>query len=188
MTRRPDIALALALAITGGHVFVRARAEVRRAWLIPLACAAAEIAFLAYGNTRDGAPAHHAERALLGVIFITAMFTVDVLVLAAPAALARARVPALAALAALALVTAAWLANGIAGGRDIPGSGLTEDRSAQISRGSSLRAEDVPQLEVTPCAYEHFALVAAFTAPEKVTILPRTDAPVTASCPAVERR
>jgi hypothetical protein len=190
VARRPDIVLALprALAFTGSHVFVRSRAEVRAAWLVPLACAAAEIAFLAYGNARDGAPAHHAERALLGVIFVTAMFAADVLVLAAPAALARARVPALAALAALALVAAAWLANGISGLRDVPGSGPTEDRSAQISLGSALRAEEVRQVEVTPCAYEHFALVAAFTAPEKVLILPRTDAPVTASCPAVERR
>jgi hypothetical protein len=185
VTRRPDIVLALALAFTGGHVFVKSRAEVRAAWLVPLACAAAEIAFLAYGNARDGAPAHHAERALLGVMFITAMFAVDVLVLAAPAALARARVPAL---AAGGVVVAAWLASGFAGVRDVPGSGPAEDRSAQISLGSALRADDVANLEVTPCAYEHFALVAAFAAPEKVAILPRTDAPVTASCPAVERR
>jgi hypothetical protein len=41
---------------------------------------------------------------------------------------------------------------------------------------------------LTPCAYEHFAVVAAFAAPEKVTTLPRTDAPVTGACPAIERR
>jgi hypothetical protein len=185
VTRRPDIVLALALAFTGGHVFVKSRAEVRAAWLVPLACAAAEIAFLAYGNSRDGAPAHHAERALLGVMFITAMFAVDVLVVAAPAALARARVPAL---AAVGVAMAAWIASGFAGVRDVPGSGPAEDRSAQIYEGSALRMENVPHVEVTPCAYEHFALVAAFAAPEKVAILPRSDAPVTPSCPAVERR
>ncbi len=185
VTRRPDIALGLALAFTGGHLFVKSRAEVRAAWLVPLACAAAEIAFLAYGNARDGAPAHHAERALLGVILVTAMFAADVLVLAAPAALARARVSSL---AAFGVVAVAWLASTVVGLRDVPGSGPAEGRSAQISVGSALRAEDVAHLEVTPCAYEHFALVAAFAAPEKVAILPRTDAPVTASCPAVERR
>lgn len=185
VARRPDIVLAVALAFTGGHVFVKSRAGVRAAWLVPLACAVAEIAFLAYGNVRDGAPAHHAERALLGAIFIAAMFAADVLVLAAPPALARARVPAL---AAAAVVAAAWLANGVVGLRDVPGSGPAEDRSAQISAGSALRVEDVPHVEVTPCAYEHFALVAAFAAPEKVAILPRSDAPVTPSCPAVERR
>jgi hypothetical protein len=185
VTRRPDIVLALALAFTAGHVFVRSRAEVRSAWLVPLGCAAAEIVFLAYGNARDGAPAHHAERALLGVVFLTAMFAADVLVLAAPAALARARG---AALALAGVVVLAWLVNGVVALRDVPGSGSTEDRTAQISAGTALRAEKVEHLELTPCAYEHFALVAAFGAPEKVTILPRTDVPVTASCPAVERR
>jgi hypothetical protein len=188
VTRRPDVVLALAVALTGGHVFVRSRAEVRSAWLVPLACAVAEVAFLAYGNARDGAPAHHAERALLGVFFITAMFAAEVLVLAVPAALARAPLTALAARGVLALVAVAWIANGVIGLRDIPGTGPTEARSAQISLGAALREEDVPHVEVTPCAYEHFALVAAFAAPEKVAILPRMDAPVTASCPAVERR
>ncbi|MDB5212281.1 MAG: hypothetical protein JWO86_208 [Myxococcaceae bacterium] len=183
--RRPDVVVALALAFTAGHVFVKSRAEVRSAWLVPLACAAAEVAFLAYGNARDGAPAHHSERALLGVMFLTAMFAADVLVLAAPAALARARAPAL---AVAGLVAAAWLVNGVIGLRDVPGSGPNEDRSAQIAAGSTLRAENVEHVEVTPCAYEHFALVAAFAAPEKVAILPRTDAVVTPSCPAVERR
>jgi hypothetical protein len=182
--RRPDVVLALALAFTGGHVFVK-RAEVRAAWLVPLACAAAEIAFLAYGNARDGAPAHHAERALLGVFFLTAMFAADVLVLAAPAALARARMAALAVAAAAVL---GWLANDAVALRGVPGNGPTEVRSAQIQAGSALRAENVEHVEVTPCAFEHFALVAAFEAPEKVAVLPRTDAPVTASCPAVERR
>ena len=183
--RRPDVVLALALAFTFGHVFVKSRAEVRAAWLVPLGCAAAEVAFLAYGNARDGAPAHHAERALLGVFFLTAMFAADVLVLAAPAALARARTAALAVAAAGVL---AWLANDAVALRDVPGNGPSEARSAQISAGSALRAENVEHVEITPCAFEHFALVAAFGAPEKVAVSPRTDAPVTASCPAVERR
>jgi hypothetical protein len=41
---------------------------------------------------------------------------------------------------------------------------------------------------VTPCAYEHFALIAAVGAPERVAILPATHAPVTPACPRVELR
>jgi hypothetical protein len=167
---------------------VRSRADVRRRWLVPLACAAAQIAFLAYGNVRDGAPAHHAERALLGVVFIVAAFAVDVLADAAPAALARARVPALGVGAVVALV---WLGNGALALRDVadmPGNGAAGDRRAQLAAGKSLRNERVEHIELTPCAYEHFALVAAYGEPEHVTTNPRTNAPVTASCPAVDRR
>jgi len=185
VTRRPDIVLALVLALGAGHFFVASRADVRAAWLVPMGCAAAQVVFLAYGNARDGAPAHHAERALLGVVFLTAMFAADVLVLAAPAALIRARAPAL---ALASVVPVAWAANDVVALRDVPGSGPTEDRTAQIYLGSTLRAEHVEHAVLTPCAYEQFAVVAALGAPEKVAILPRTDAPVTASCPAVERR
>jgi hypothetical protein len=185
VVRRPDVALALACALTGGHFFVTSRAEVRRRWLVPLACAAAQVAFLAYGNARDGAPAHHAERALLGVVFVTAAFAADVLVEAAPRAFARARVPALAFAGG---VAAAWLVNGVLGARDVPGNGSADDRTAQISAGIKLRAGGAEHLDVTPCAYEHFALLAAFGAPERASVNPRTDAAVTSSCPTVERR
>jgi hypothetical protein len=39
---------------------------------------------------------------------------------------------------------------------------------------------------VTPCAYEHFALIAAFGAPERVDVAPATHEPVTPACPRVE--
>jgi hypothetical protein len=186
--RRPDVTLALVCALAGGHIFVASRAEVRRRWLVPLACAATEIVFLAYGNARDGAPAHHAERALLGVMFITAAFAADVLVDAAPRALARARGRAL---AALGMIVAAWLVAGVIAVRAVPGTGAADDRTAQISAGTKLGAERAEHLEITPCAYEHFALIAAFGAPERVSVTPRTEAApaaVTSSCPAVERR
>lgn len=188
VTRRPDVTLALACTLFGAHFFVRSRADVRRRWLVALACAAAQTAFLAYGNLRDGAPAHHAERALLGVLFILAAFTMDVLGDAAPAALARARV---AALGVGAVVVLAWLANGVVALSDVPGvpgNGAADDRRAQLAAGNGLRNEHVEHIEITPCAYEHFALVAAYGEPEHVTTNPRTSAPVTASCPAVERR
>ena len=36
-----------------------------------------ESVFLAIGNARDGAPAHHPERALLGAMAIAALFSAD---------------------------------------------------------------------------------------------------------------
>ena len=51
-----------------------------------------------------------------------------------------------------------------------------------------LRDQGVEHLEVTPCAYEHFALIAAYGAPERVVIHPGGGAGVERSCPAVERR
>jgi hypothetical protein len=131
------------------------------------------------------------------VVFLSAMFAADVLVLAGPAALAQPlaaqprsaqpRSP-LRALTCAALVALAWLGTGVVTFRDIPGSRPADARTAQIFVGSTLRAENVEHIVLTPCAYEHFAVVAAFAAPEKVTTLPRTDAPVTGACPAIERR
>ena len=40
-------------------------------------------------------------------------------------------------------------------------------------------------VEVTPCAFEHFAMLAAWGAPERATIALRTGAPVTPECPTV---
>lgn len=185
VTRRPDITLALACTLGGAHFFVPSRADVRRRWLVALACAAAQVAFLAYGNVRDGAPAHHSERALLGVVFIMAAFTVDALAAAARAALGRARAPAL---AVAVLLVVAWLGTHLLTLRDVPGTAAADDRRAQIAAGNALREEHVAHVEITPCAYEHFALIAAFGEPERVTVNPRTSAPMTASCPAVERR
>ena len=148
-------------------------------------CAAAQLAFLAYGNVRDGAPAHHPERALLGTVFLTAAFAADVLYSGTTVARGKARIAALASAAFLAL---SWVTNGTSLLEQIPGTGATEVRTAQIAAGKALASESAEHLVVTPCAYEHFALIAAFGAPERVAIQPRTNADVTASCPAVERR
>jgi hypothetical protein len=50
-----------------------------------------------------------------------------------------------------------------------------------------LRHEGAQKLEVTPCAFEHFALIAGFGAPERVEIKPRGSVRPD-ECPAVERR
>ncbi|AKV00811.1 hypothetical protein AKJ09_07474 [Labilithrix luteola] len=178
---RPDVLAAAACALP-----LLRRPEIRRAWSVPLLCAAAQLAFLAYGNARDGAPAHHAERALLGIVFILAMFAVDALGSTLPALATRAR-PAVYAL--MALLVVGWLMNlRPLFGEDIPATPDAENRDAQVAAGRALAADRVEHVVVTPCAYEHFALIAAYGAPERVTILPRSGAPVTPSCPNVERR
>ncbi len=171
VTTRPDVVLACALAATRLDRALLAR------WRLPLACAAAQLGFLVYGNLRDGAPAHHAERALLGVIFVLAAFAADVLVAT------RARGPWLGA-----MVAAAWLATTAHALGDVPGRSPSEDRAAQIARGRALHAEGATGLTVTPCAYEHFALIAAYGAPEEVIVEPSRNVAATPACPAVARR
>jgi hypothetical protein len=148
-----------------------------------LLCVAAQIAFLAYGNVRDGAPAHHPERALLGPLLILALFVVDVGATKARALLERGRAGLVRiAIAAILAVWATWIVRGA----EIPGRTAYEDRTTQIERGAKLRADGAKALVVTPCAFEHFALLAAFGAPESADVKPRTGEPPSALCPRVD--
>lgn len=176
VTTRPDVLVALVAALVAARRVLR-RADFRR-WRLPLACAGAQVVFLAYGNARDGAPAHHAERALLGPILVLAFFAADLLAIALTRARARGLRASAVALVATALTTVRALGA-------VPGRGPAEDRASAIALGNALRDEGVAHLVVTPCAYEHFALVAAYQAPEAVTTNPRASMP---TCPAVERR
>ena len=63
--------------------------------------------------------------------------------------------------------------------------GAEEQRSVQIKRGAEELAPS-GSLRVIPCAYEHFALIAAAGSPERFTVLPAAHTPVTAACPRVE--
>ncbi len=173
VSTRPE--LLVALVATAPRLL---RAPLRGRWLVPLACALAQVTFLAYGAVKDGAPTHHPQRALLLTFVVVACASADAL-----ASWLEAGSRTAAAAAALTGVLA------IVGLRPLlapPGSGESEDRRPQIARGRELAG--APSLVVTPCAYEHFALVAAYGAPERVVIAPKTDAPVTATCPAVEMR
>jgi hypothetical protein len=71
---------------------------------------------------------------------------------------------------------------------DCPGRGDGERRESQVGRGLDLRARRVDSIRVTPCAYEHFALLAAWGTPERATIDAPTHQPVTAMCPVVDER
>lgn len=179
-TTRPEVAIpALFLAPTLAHRETRAR------WGVPLACAAAIVAFVSYGNARDGAPAHHPERALLGATLVVALFVVDVGMTKLRDLAVGGR--ASAAKAAAACFAIAWVVSGARGWAP-PGQGSTEDRRREIARGAELRREDAARVVVTPCAFEHFALIAAFGAPERVTVLPHGVGPLPDTCPGIEVR
>jgi hypothetical protein len=167
------------LALT--HPALRAR------WRLAAATAGAIIAFLVWGDVRDGAPTHHPARALAAVWWILAGMGVDAVATLASSlrSMARARVTSLAAVAGLAWL--AWLAWLPGRWRECPGRGA-EARDTQVARGLALKARGVEHVEVTPCAFEHFALLAAWGEPERATVLPRTGEAVTEACPRVEER
>ncbi len=139
-------------------------------------------AALVYGNVRDGAPTHHAERPMLPLFVLVAMLLCDALArTVAKRAQGRGGL-----FRALGLITAgAALVSFAARYRDYPGTGEAA-RDAQLARGVALRSE--AHLTVEPCAYEHFALIAAYRAPERVTSLPTRKLPVTDACPSVETK
>lgn len=185
VTMRPDVVVAFGAALVAARAFESAREQLRARGFVPLACLAAQIAFLSYGNARDGAPAHHAERALLGTAFVAAVLAAQVLAASYRSALEKTRGAAVGGGAVLASM---WLMTGAGLFGDVPGSGGGDDRRSQVAAGKRLRGEGADHLELTPCAYEHFALIAAYGAPERVTTRPSAGAPVVPSCPAVERR
>jgi hypothetical protein len=163
----PEIA---AFAAVAAGVASRDRA-LRARWVLPLTGAASVLVFLVYGDLRDGAPTHHAARALVPVFGVLAGFAADAIVTPS-----RSRIAAPIAIATLAFV--------LFRARAVPGASESERRDAQIARGRDL-AKTASSLDVTPCAYEHFALIAAYGAPEAVTIEPKTNQPVTPECPGV---
>ncbi|MBS2016682.1 MAG: hypothetical protein JST00_27610 [Deltaproteobacteria bacterium] len=179
---RPDV-----LVATLGALVFLFRKRIRDRWLFALLAVIAQIAFLAYGNMRDGAPAHHPERALLGAYFVLAMFAGDVLVDSAALGFAAWR-PSIAPILGVAGVVGALFTANLPKFRTPPGTAPTEQRSAQIAAGKALRREDPIGIVVTPCQYEHFALIAELSKPERVDIRPKTDELVVKECPRVERR
>jgi hypothetical protein len=161
--------------------------ELRARWAAPLGAMVAMAAFLVEGGLHDGAPTHHPERALIALFWLATAFGIDgIRSVALRAGWGRTKREAVlfgAVVAAAVACTSTWLSEVAA----YPGRGSSEDRSAQIAEGEALRARHVPHLSVTPCAYEHFALVAAFGAPERVTVeAPAATAPE--HCPQVVER
>jgi hypothetical protein len=131
----------------------------------------------------DGAPTHHAARALVAIWWILVAAGADTL---ASLFARERRILAYATVGLLAATTAATL---LVHPRSAPpGTGEADARDAQITRGLDLRGRHVLHVDVTPCAFEHFAMLAAWGAPERATIAPRTGEPVTPECPTVVER
>jgi hypothetical protein len=172
-----DAPVAALLGLTGLAGLLRL--ELRRRWTWPLVTAAAVLAFLVWGDLRDGAPTHHAARALVAIWWILVGAGADTL----GSLFARERRGV--AYATGGLLTVAAAATLLLGTSTPPGTSDADARESQIARGLDLRARHVLRADVTPCAFEHFAMLAAWGAPERATIAARTGAPVTAECPAV---
>ncbi len=158
------------------------RSEVRRRTGPLLGVMLFAFAALVYGNVRDGAPTHHAERPMLPLYVLVSLLLCDAL---ARAVAKRSEGRAM-LFRVLGMVTAgAAIVSYATRYREYPGTGEAA-RDAQLARGAALRGE--AHLTVEPCAYEHFALIAAYGAPERVTSLPTRKLPVTDACPAVDTK
>jgi hypothetical protein len=176
----PEVAAFGLLGIAG---MVMAPA-LRRRWVWPAAAAAAVLVFLVVGDVRDGAPTHHPERALSLAWWVLVAMGTDAVAYAVAAARPPARRAAAFGIAGAAL---AWCATLPGRWRAVPGATDAERRDAQVAAGLALRAEGAESIDVTPCAYEHFALLAAWGSPERARIHPATHAAITRDCPRVER-
>jgi hypothetical protein len=174
----PEAAIFAVLGVAG----LVASDELRARWRWAATAALAILAFLVVGDLGDGAPTHHPARALGPIWWILVGMGVDAIRVAAAAARASARRTSAIAASVVAL---RWLASLPGRWAAAPGLGEFERRDAQIARGLELRARDTSTAEVTPCQFEHFALLAAWGEPERARINARTREPLTVACPSV---
>jgi hypothetical protein len=174
-----DMPVAAAFAMAGSIGLVAAPA--RRRWAWPVGTSLATLAFLVWGDLHDGAPTHHAARALVAIGWVFIAWGVDAVLTLRQRAGSGARSMA-AGLVALAGVTVGitLLVKPIP-----PGGSESEDREPQLARGRDMFERRVRSATVVPCSFEHFALLAAWGAPERATVQPRTGAPPTPDCPLV---
>jgi hypothetical protein len=177
-TETPELAGCAAVALWALCV----DSSLRARWGWTVVAIVAIVAFLVIGDVRDGAPTHHPARALSPVWWVVAGIGTDSTALAARTVQSRVRLAG-----AVCVVTAAAVWLGSLAGRWSAGPGRTDwdRRDSQIARGLEMRADDVRSAEVTPCAFEHFALLAAWGRPERARVNPPLRIPPTPSCPTV---
>jgi hypothetical protein len=176
----PEAAALGACAIVGYLVSVPFRSR----WRWGAASALAIVVFLVVGDLGDGAPTHHPERALSPVWWVLIGMGVDATAVALAAAAKSQRWTSIPVGAAVLL----WCALLPFRYASHPGRSDLEVRSAQVARGLDLRARGVRAAVITPCAFEHFALIAAWGAPERAQVHPSMHRPPTAICPDVDER
>lgn len=174
----PEVALLGVVGVAG----LFASRSLRRRWLWAAVGCAAILAFLVEGDLRDGAPTHHPERALAALWWVLPALGIDTMA-SATSRLGRRSVGAGAA-----VVVCAWAAFLPSRWRGYPGTSDWDRRDPQIARGEAMRARHVAFAEVTPCSYEHFALLAAWGEPERAQLDPLLHTPPTADCPRVVER
>ncbi len=179
----PEVALLGALGLAG----VAFEPALRARWRWALLGSGIILSFLIVGDVRDGAPTHHPARALSPLWWVLVGCGVD----AAATLSARAawgRWPRTLAGATAGIIAFGWLASLPARWLAAPGESESERRDVQVERGADLRARDVAGADVTPCAFEHFALLASWGRPERATLHERTGTPPTPACPIVVER
>jgi len=162
----------IALAAVGLWAALRSRGEQLLArYRRLLALLAGLLAFLVVGDVFDGAPTHHAERAVLAIWFGTAIFAGDTLVRAASTLTPRERRRAAIGGAAIVLLCAGlvrpWFAR-----RD-----SFIEREKELAIGKSARSALGPsdRLGVYTSDFGFFAVIASFSAPERAIAVDEHD-------------
>jgi hypothetical protein len=179
-TETPEV---LVLGIAGVlGLILSSRLRARWRWAA-IACAAI-LAFLIVGDVRDGAPTHHPARALSPLWWVLVGMGVDA-VGAAIVSREWGRKSRVAAACAALTVGTSFCASMPPRWAAAPGLGIAERRDAQIARGLDLRDRGVQGADVTPCAFEHFAFIAAWGEPERARIGDRSGDVTGADCPRV---
>jgi hypothetical protein len=178
----PEVA---ALGLLGGLAMGASRA-LRRTWGTAAIGAMTVLAFLILGDVRDGAPTHHPERALSIVwwVLVGAGIDAGAHTMAAARRLAEAGAPLVVASAAAAGIL--WAVSLPSRWRAFPGTSPWDQRESQIARGLDLRKRSVAAADITPCAFEHFAVLAAWGSPERARVHPATHEPPFPPCPRIE--
>ena len=163
----PEV-IALLLVVLGAAWRLRL-GDVRRRFAPPLGLCAVLLGFLVVGDLRGSAPTHHAERALMAVWLLLALFAGDVLVRAVANLKLRGRI---------CLGSAVLVAFGLAG---TVRANLAErepfiDRSDEVAIGEHARHRSTAgRLVIDTPNYGFFAVMAAFGDPGRAEPLDDRD-------------
>lgn len=178
-TETPEAAVLGGAGVVGLCVSPR----LRRRWFLAAASVMATFAFLILGEVHDGAPTHHPERALSPIWWVLIGVGVDTL---ASGLTQWARALGRSGAALLAGSALAWGACLPSRLSRPPGEMQSERREIPIARGLEMRDHKTSSADITPCSFEHFALIAAWGRPEGANVLPSLHRPPTPECPLVQ--